>query len=39
MAQIDKAAIKAKNQDGVLTITLPYKQEESTGDIAKITVE
>lgn len=37
--KIDKAAIKAKNQDGVLTITLPYKQDESTGDIAKITVE
>lgn len=37
--KIDKSGIKAKNQDGVLTITLPYKQEESTGDIAKITVE
>lgn len=37
--KIDKAAIKAKNQDGILTITLPYKQVESDGDIAKITVE
>ena len=37
--KIDKAGIKAKNQDGILTITLPYKQEESSGDIAKITVE
>jgi len=37
--KIDKAGIKAKNQDGILTITLPYKQDESTGDIAKITVE
>ena len=37
--KIDKAGIKAKNQDGVLTITLPYKQVESDGDIAKITVE
>ena len=37
--KIDKAGIKAKNQDGILTITLPYKQEESADDIAKITVE
>jgi len=37
--RIDKAGIKAKNQDGILTITLPYKQKESGGDIAKITVE
>jgi HSP20 family molecular chaperone IbpA len=37
--KIDKAAIKAKNQDGVLTITLPYKKWEPAGDIAKITVE
>ena len=37
--KIDKAAIKAKNQDGILVITLPYKQVESDGDIAKITVE
>lgn len=37
--KIDKAGIKAKNQDGILTITLPYKQNESDGDIAKITVE
>lgn len=37
--KIDKAGIKAKNQDGILTITLPYKQAESDSDIAKITVE
>lgn len=37
--RIDKTGIKAKNQDGVLTITLPYKKDESAGDIAKITVE
>lgn len=37
--KIDKAGIKAKNQDGILTITLPYKQYEPAGDIAKITVE
>ena len=37
--KIDKTGIKAKNQDGILTITLPYKQVESDGDIAKITVE
>ena len=37
--KIDKTGIKAKNQDGILTITLPYKQEDSDGDIAKITVE
>ena len=37
--KIDKAAIKAKNQDGVLTITLPFKNTEKVDDIAKITVE
>lgn len=37
--KIDKSAIKAKNQDGILTITLPYKRVESDGDVAKITVE
>ena len=37
--KIDKAGIKAKNQDGILTITLPYKKDKSDGDIAKITVE
>ena len=37
--KIDKTGIKAKNQDGILTITLPYKKDESDGDIAKITVE
>ena len=37
--KIDKTGIKAKNQDGVLTITLPFKKETKSGDIAKITVE
>ena len=37
--KIDKTGIKAKNQDGVLTITLPFKKTEKDEDIAKITVE
>ena len=36
--KIDKSAIKAKNQDGILTVTLPYKKEELP-EVAQIEVE
>ena len=36
---VDNPQPRHKNQDGILTITLPYKQDKSDGDIAKITVE
>ncbi len=36
--KVDKSKIRAKNEDGILTVTLPFKQT-TTGDVAKITVE
>lgn len=36
-SKIDKDAIKAKNQDGVLTITLPFKQEKESEKTKKVT--
>ena len=36
--KIDKGAIKAKNQDGILTVTLPFKKEEIP-EVAQIEVE
>lgn len=36
--KVDKSKIRAKNEDGILTVTLPFKQT-TTGDVARITVE
>lgn len=36
--KVDKSKIRAKNEDGILTVTLPFKQT-TAGDVAKITVE
>ncbi len=36
--KVDVANIKAKNQDGILTVTLPYKKEELS-EVAQIEVE
>lgn len=36
--KVDKSKIRAKNEDGILTVTLPFKQT-NTGDVARITVE
>lgn len=38
-SKIDKTGIKAKNVDGILTITLPFKKEETQPETAQITVE
>ena len=37
--KIDKGAIKAKNVDGVLTVTLPFKKDEPKCDGMEIEVE
>lgn len=37
--KIDKTGIKAKNVDGILTITLPFKKEDTLPETAQITVE
>lgn len=34
----DKSKITAKNEDGILTVTLPYKKEELS-EVAQIEVE
>ena len=36
--KVDRAGIKAKNVDGVLTVTLPFKKENAP-EVAQITVE
>ena len=38
-SKIDKIGIKAKNVDGILTITLPFKKEETQPETSQITVE
>ena len=36
--KVDKSKIRAKNEDGILTVTLPFKKEELP-EVAQITVE
>ena len=37
--KVDREAIKAKNSDGVLTVTLPFKKEEKPRTVTSIEVE
>ena len=37
--KVDRKAIKAKNADGVLTVTLPFKKEEEPEVVTQIEVE